>query len=296
MKIHHKSILSLMALSFAFISCNDDETAPATAPVIAGNVALKNYPASGTITTRSFNANTIAIPTAGANLVFDYNAITLQLPVTSNGGLSPNPAFATATSSINTISNFLGSNQDVPTVNYYNANNTSQSFLGTKYNALNINFPGVGSVAFPQQNVASVPAYKLAEFPMTFNQSFSQSTSNTTNFSVNSPALPAPNVPARYIDVNTSLSVNIAWGTLKIPGYSQPMQALVQKVTESIKRNYFLMNASGGFDPMPAMLLGAVGLVDGEITNFTYYQYWVADKGNVLFVDNDGSGFVTLGL
>ena len=283
-----------MSVALFLTACSKDDAVVATptAPIITSADGDKNFPSSGSLNQSDFAVGSVAIPTAGENKMFDHSKIVLTSPYAIPFGKLSNTDFASATSTISGMSGFINNDQTTPTVYYYGSTATSLSFLGTKFDAATLNYPGVGSVAFLAQNVVNTPAFKMAEFPMMYNASFNQTTTATTNLTVDSPALPAPNIPGKYVDVNTSTSANIAWGTLKIPGYSSEMKVLVQKVSESVKRNYFLMNANGGFDPMPAMLLQAVSLTDGAISTSVYYRYWVAGKGYVMVVNENGSGYV----
>ena len=300
-----KSILSLFTMSLVIASCskNDDAVVTPPAPVaptattITIADASRNFPVSGTINETPFATGVATIPTTGANKTFDYSGLVLGTPFSYAGGNVANTAFATATSSQNVFTTFIGSTQTAAGVTYYKTNTADFSLLGIKYNTDTVlNYPGVGTVNFLAQNVLNIPAQKIAEFPMTYNQSTSQVVRATTNFTVDSPALPAPNLPAKYEDVKTITTSNIAWGTVKIPGYANAMNTLVQKTTESVVRNYFLINATGGYDPMPAQLLQAVGIVDGATTVFTDYKFWVAGKGFVLRINANGSGSIYNGM
>lgn len=290
-----------MTIALLFSSCSKDDTntpvPTPSAPTITSVDGTKNFPATGSMSRTRFVSGVVAITTAGENKTFDYSTIVTLSPFTYSGANVSNPAFASATATQNIITTFINNDATAEAVVYYSANATSLDNLGIKYNSDTIlDFPGVGSVNFIQQNVVNTPAQKLAQFPMMYNQNTTQTVNATTVFTVTSPALPAPNLPAKYNDVSTVTTTNFAWGTLKIPGYNNPMITLVQKTTESQLRNYFLINASGGYDPMPAQLLQAVGITDGATTSYTYYRYWVAGKGFVMQVEQDGSGFINNGL
>ena len=291
-----KTILLAIAIAHFTSSCSNDESTTPTAPTIISADGTKNFPSTGLVSKSIFTTGATTIPTAGENQTFNYSSVTVQSPYTSSGGNVSNVAFPSATSTLSAATNFLGASQSTPVVYYYEASSSSLSRLGEKYDATNITFPGVGSVTFPEQSVVYSSAQKMAEFPMSFNQNGNQSLTATTNFTVDSPALPAPNVPARYIDAITVSTSNFSWGTITIPGYTNSMKTLVQKTTETIQRNYYLMNSTGGFDPMPAQLLTAVGITDGAIVTNTNYRYWVEGKGFVMIQYADGSGTIINGL
>lgn len=294
-------VVPFLAFALFATSCSKDEavaTPPSapTATIITSADASKNFPASGTISRSTFPAGSVPLMVEGPNMIFSYGNITVTAASTTNGANVANTSFPTATSTLNYNTTFFGSTSNTAAVDYLLANGTNLLLLGTQFGVTNISFPGVGSISFPLQSVVLSTPQKLAEFPMKYNDTSTQNLTSTVNFFVTSPALPAPNVPARYIDTETITNVNVAWGSLRIPGYAAPMQTLVQKVTERNVRNYFLMGAGGAFGPMPAQLLQAVQLTDGAVTTTVYYRYWVAGKGFVMVSNDLGGGVIFNGL
>ncbi len=294
-----KKILSLgFFVVIAFSSCkkNDDNGSGSTgssAPQVSATAFISNHLAGSKLSGYRLDSGIIAIPTAGTNLRFDYASVPNGTPWSDTLKTPTNTVdYAGATYTNGLTQSMFGTNLSI--FRYFKVSSTAWTVMGDDYSAATISIPTVGTASLAKQAVKSTPNQTLANFPVNYADSFVQTSASqlTFNASVTTPV--ALNGP---ITVNQSIAVNsknLAWGTLKVKGYTDSLQTVVQKYTTAITNNFTSTNPLISL-ALPS-LLSSFGITNNQTITTTAYRFWVPNKGLVMTLNADGSATVTTGL
>ncbi len=239
----------------------------------------------------------IKIPILGTNILFNYANVPNGIPWSDTLKSPTNLIdFPGAIYTIGFKDSLFG--QNISLFRYYKANSNEWSLMGDDYNAFTISVAGTGTAGIPKQAVKKNPIQILANFPIKYGDSSNQTCLSNLNAVVTIPPTPPLTTPITGpLTINQETKVNsknICWGTLKIKGYSDSLQTIVQEYTTTIKNTYsssnFIINAL-----IPG-ILNNFGMTNGQSITTKVYRFWVPNKGLLMTLNADGSATVTTGL
>ena len=296
-----KKLLIVTSIIALVSSCKKDDwggTNIIPSPQITSTAFIGNHIPGAKFNNYRLDSGIIKIPTAGGvSIAFDYTGVpngtpwsdTLKSP--TNLVDYPTASYATGLSD-----SLFG--QKLTIQRYYKLNATTWSVLGDDYDALTISAAGTGSASIPKQAVKKNPSQILAQFPINYGDSMQQTCTSALNFIATIPPTPPlPTSTTGPITITQEIIVNsknICWGTLRIKGYTDTMQVVVQKYTTTIKNTFSSTNLILSF-AIPS-ILNNFNVTNGQSVTLTSYRFWAANKGLVMTINGDGSANVTTGL
>lgn len=262
---------------------------------VTATAFLNNYTAGSILGGYRLDSGIIAIPTADAMVSYNYLSVPNGTAWKDTLGAATNLvdfAGASYTRSFNLT--MLGTNLTVS--RYTQVNTSGWAVLGDDYGAATVTIPGTGSLNFPKQAVKATPVQKLVNFPVSYGDSISQTSATVLNATANAtlPFIGSTTGPLTITQTTTVSSKNIAWGTMKIKGYTDSLSTIVQKYTTSIKTDIASSNTT--ISALIPSILSQYGVTNGQVITTTLYRYWVVGKGLVMTLNGDGSATVTTGL
>ncbi len=296
-----KILVAIIILSALVQACSKSDNGSGTGvnngPQITGSGFVNSHVPGAKFSNYRLDSGIIKIPTAGTAISFNYLSVPNGTPWTDTLKSPSNLLdFLGATYTIGFKDSLFG--QNISLFRYYKSTSTEWSLMGDDYNAFTLSIAGTGSAAIPKQAVKKNPVQILVKFPIAYGDSSNQTCLSALNATVTTPPTPPLNTPITGpLTINQETKVNsknICWGTLKIKGYTDSMQTVVQEYTTTIKNTYsstnFFINAL-----IPG-ILNNFGTTNGQSITTKVYRFWVPNKGLVMTINADGSATVTTGL
>jgi hypothetical protein len=150
-------------------------------------------------------------------------------------------------------------------------------------------------IDIPQQANKNNPAQVLANFPVKYMDSISQSVSSSINLQISGNFSGIPfNGPLNVAVASLVKSKNTGYGYLKLKGYTDSLRVTIQRYTTTITTTFSSTNIL--INTLLSTLLGQVGIPNGQSITTTVYRFWAKDKGLVMTREADGSATVRTGL
>lgn len=294
-----KKILFAFIAIASITSCKKDDDGGSGStgnggPQITSATFQTQFGAGAKLSGYTVDSGIIAIPVSGASQNYNYANITMGA-AWKDTLKAPGTAFTGATYMQGASLNLL--NQNASFFRYFKVDNSSWTILGDAVSAVNVAIPGTGSLSSAAQNSAKTPNQTLVNFPVSYTDSFNQVSNSELNFTASAtvPVFGSITGPLTVKQETTVTSKNLAWGTLKLKGYTDSMQCVVQKYTTSVKTNFSSTNAliSGMIDQILSQVTnGAV--TNNQVVTTTMYRFWAANKGLVMTLNADGTANVTV--
>ncbi|MBS4043615.1 MAG: hypothetical protein KGZ59_07345 [Chitinophagaceae bacterium] len=294
-----KIFSALLILSVLVQACSKSDSGSGTnsGPQITSTGFVNNHAPGNKLNNYRLDSGIIKIPSPGTSISFNYLNVPNGIPW-SDTLKSPSNLidFPGATYTIGFKDSLLG--QNISLFRYYKANTTEWSLMGDDYNAFTLSISGTGTASIPKQAVKKNPVQILANFPIKYGDSSNQTCLSALNATVTTPPAPPLNLPITGpLTINQETKVNsrnICWGTLKIKGYTDSMQTVVQEYTTTIKNTYSSTNMF--INALIPGILNSFGITNGQSITTKIYRFWVPNKGLVMTINADGSATVTTGL
>lgn len=251
-------------------------------------------PASFTDTTSSSNLPGIAMPTEGAEQVWDYSGITQTgVSIRTYSDATANTDFP---GSLNSFEVGLGFQVfTIPSVSYdgVDANgwyNVGRAITGIGFPIGAITSGANDSLKFIGENVTYGGRLDVVQFPMTYQSSWTGAQTEITNFELTVASASLNNTPGSQNRIKSNTREVVGYGKLIIPNAagapSDSMDALLLKVYQSIVDSFYI-----GGSPAPQQLLTTFGLTQGNEVLDTFYVFYTAGFGapvmNINFEGND---------
>lgn len=218
----------------------------------------------------------VPVLVGGPNQTWDFRALPLMATPTVSAPLlvpPPNPAFPTATVA-SAYTRGLGALQ-VQGVQYYALTPTGYVSLGAalRRQAFPIGSAtgsSLDSVIILAQNLLYQPPQPVLVLPTTAGTGFRYADRTPTQVQLTVTALGLNRAPVQYIERSAVADSVIGWGTIRVPvrgqaGGSALIPVLLRRVTKAAQDSFYVAG-----QPAPAALLGALGLVQGAASTFTY--------------------------
>ena len=291
-----RKIFSIALLAASIVACKKDDNGTGSngsgGPQITGATFQTQYSAGATVSGYAVDSGIIATPVAGSDLTYNYANITMGAPWKDTLKTPANTAdFPTATYMRGFNQSLLG--QSASLDNYYQVSTSNWSNLGSYYNVpINVTV-AQGSLSIPVQAAKQNPAITIINFPVSYGDSIAQTSTSSINASASATVSGfAINGPITTTQTTTVASKNIAWGTLKLKGYADSMQCVVQKYTTSIKTDVTSSNAI--LSSLIPTILSQYGVTNGQTVTLTTYRFWAANKGLVMTLNANGTANVTV--
>ena len=292
-----KKIFLILLISTTIFSCKKDDGSGN--PTGSGGLQITSatfqaqFGAGAKLSGYTVDSGVIKIPVTGANLAYNYANITMGAAWKDTLKI-PGTAFSGATYMSGSSLNLFG--QAASFFTYYKIDNNSWTVLGDDVSAINATIPGTGSISSAAQTSARTPIQTMVNFPISYTDSFQQASTSSLSFAASAtiPGIPLPiNGPVTITQTTTATSKNLAWGTLKLKGYTDSMQCVVQKYTTS--------TSTSGSSTNPLLsaaipqVLASAGIDPTKPTVVTTYRFWVANKGLVMTLNSvNGKAYVSV--
>ena len=294
----NKKLLAVLSIIAILSSCKKDDGGSnnngSGGPQITSGAFISNHSVGSKLAGYYLDSGSIKFPVSGSNLSFRYDTVTVRGNWADTLKTPANTTdFASATYMQSTTLNLLGQNQSI--AQYYQVSTTSWSNLGDDYgNNVNLSFSG-GSAVIPNGTVIQNPSQTLVNFPINYADSFQGSSASALSLTA---TISGSSIPLTINQITTVNSKNIAWGTLKLTGYTDSMQTVVQKYTSTIATSVV---ATGTLGPLLQGVLNTYltpyGFTNGQqTTTLVTYRFWAKDKGLVMTLNSNGVAQVTTGL
>lgn len=247
----------------------------------------------GTVTSNyRVDSGIIAIPTSATNAFYNYPNISTNRSI-RDSFLTPASvsAYSTATYMQGVNQSIL--NNNVSFNRFYRINATNWVELGSHLaNNVNIPIPSVGSINIPSQSAVNNGAIINVNFPIQYGDTIAQTSSSVINTGItaNYSGFTLNNEPFRITTTTVVASKNMAWGKMKINGYSDTLDVIVQRYTTTVTINFSFANSI--YNSFLNSLLSSYGVSNNQQTTFTEYRYWAKNKGLVMVQQSNGSATV----
>lgn len=282
----------------SIVSCkkSDDNNGGSTVsggPQVTATAFISSHLSGSKLEGYRLDSGIISVPISATGFTLNYLSVPNgtawkdTLKAATNTIDFPN---ATYTNGINQT--MLGTNLSI--FRYFKVSNTSWAVMGDDYGAATISIPTLGTASLAKQAVKLTPNQNLANFPINYRDSFAQTCTGQLTFNANITSPITLNGP---ITVNQSTSVksnNIAWGILKIKGYSDSLSTVIQKYSTEVTTNFSSTNPL--INAVLPQLLSNFGMTNNQIISTTTYRFWAVGKGLVMTLNADGTATVTTGL
>ncbi len=297
-----KKYFFILLITSIIFSCKKDDNSGGTpgagsGPQITATGFVSSHIPGAKFSNYRLDSGIIKIPTVGTNISFNYSGVPSGTPWSDTLKSPTNLIdFPGASYTIGFKDSLLGQNLSI--FRYYKTSTSDWSLLGDDYDALTISVAGTGSATIPKQAVKRNPVQILANFPLKYGDSSNQTCLSNLNAVVTIPPTPPLTTPTTGpLKINQEIKVNsrnICWGTLKIKGYTDSMQTVVQEYTTTTKNTFsstnFFINA------LIPSILSSFGMTNGQSITTRVFRFWVPNKGLVMTINADGSANVTTGL
>ncbi|RYY95082.1 MAG: hypothetical protein EOO11_16570 [Chitinophagaceae bacterium] len=273
--------LGLLSLLFACKKTNDDDNngngnTPAGPALNAADVQ-RDYAAGKTTYYYTVSGNgggVLSVPGAGTGGNWNFAALNAGAADADTVVLAAaNGAFPNSTYSSVTTRTYGGggSTQDISLHSFGEVSASGWRQVGRSLPAFTLAYPGVGTLTYAAQNALFAPAALplTPPFPVHLNDSVNFNTAVTENATADAPGAGLSNAPTAQRTTYSGKAKAIATGSISLPGYAAPMNAMVIRRDLTTVDNYFLNGA-----PASPLLLGALGLTDGETYSATYYDFY----------------------
>ncbi len=282
--------LMLIAMSFGFVSCDDDEATPTPQAI---TITAEDSPVeAGYLESRSEVSFNLPQPTGGENVTWDYSG----LIVTRKRGVVPYLAFSNTSTFPNAeLSQGITAEYSLATEDREDSElifSTSEDGYfehGRKHNSdffISI-FGGAGSITFLEEDAPYSETVSLVPTPFTYKDKLESRYSFKENFKATFPPQVPANTPGATIDsVDYSVEA-IGWGELKLPSYPESFEVLLLKREESRRQYYFLGGA-----PASSALLTGLGIEDGRLSVLTTYVFYAKNHGPVATIIFENGKFL----
>jgi hypothetical protein len=294
MKLLIISILVIAIIGSCQQEVTNNNTAAANSPQIASATVANSMRPNTKISGYLLDSGIIEAPVAGINLRFDYTNVPAGTPwndsLKSPGNLTDYPA-ATYMTGLN--QNILG--QSIAVNQYFGLSSASWDNLGGHSGTdINLNISGY-SLSVPRQAAKKNPVQTLVNFPIKYNDSIKQVCSSAFTIQIGG-TINGINIngPLTTTTTTTVSGKNIAYGYLKLRGYTDSMQVIVQRYSTAVKTTFSSSNII--INSLPAIVLDQLNLPNDQTTYITEYRYWAKDKGLVLRREGNGVAYVRTGL
>ncbi len=293
-----KKIFAILFLASSIIACKKDDdngsgnNGGGSSPQITSATFQAQYSAGAKLSGYVLDSGIIATPVSGTNLTYDYASITMGAAWKDTLKTPANTTdFSTATYMRGFTQSLLG--QSASLDNYFQLSSSSWVNLGS-YNSSPISVTVTqGSLSIPAQASKQSPVLPLVNFPIAYGdvitQTCTSSINATANATVSGFSITGPVTTKQTTSVD---SKNIAWGTLKLKGYANPMQCIVQKYTTSVKTDVTSTNTT--LSLLIPSILSQYGVTNGQTVTLTTYRFWVENKGLVMTLNANGTANVTV--
>lgn len=291
-----KKILVAALVCSSIVACKKDDGGggggSSSGPQVTAASFISNHSPGSINNGYRLDSGIIAWPTAGESKMYNYANITMGAAWKDTFKTPTNTVdFSGATYMSDFTQNLLG--QNVGAQRYFQLNTSSWYVMGSDISQIAVTVPGTGSMTLPKQASKQNPYQLMANFPITYNDSTGQNTSSSITGTATITALGQTGTLTIKQDTKVSTK-NFAWGTLKLKGYTDSMQTVVQRYTTDVtttvsSTNFFIQAA------IPT-ILSSYGLTNGQTISLTTYRFWVPGKGLVMTLQADGSATVTTGL
>jgi Secretion system C-terminal sorting domain len=219
----------------------------------------------------------VVLPTFGNNQMWDYSALKDSMPniykyyfrPAATSGPLPT-AFADATHAYNSTGSFQSFPyqarfyEKIDATGYVQLGYTSAD---AKYSIANISGGATDSIYITASTFRYSSPFTYYKFPMTANSVWKTNYKDTTNIQVSVALLSLNKTPGMRVAQYTALDTIVGWGTLKLKnpsgGTALSYAVLLQRETRTRIDSFFLGGA-----PAPAVIMGAFGLTQGNVTVF----------------------------
>ncbi|GAA4338754.1 hypothetical protein [Flaviaesturariibacter amylovorans] len=225
-------------------------------------------------TVSGVNNPALTVPAAGTGQTWNFSTLpttlrdtTVLSPVPPVGSGFPAGAFY---SSEKRVYGTGANTQSITVLTYQEVSASGWLHLARALPAFILAYPGIGELEYEAQLPNYTPALPMTPpFPVRLNDSVNINTTITENAKADAPGAGLTNAPTAQRTTYTGKVKAIATGTVTLPGYAAPLNALVLRRDLTIRENYFLNGA-----PASPLLLQALGLTDGETFTATYYDFY----------------------
>jgi hypothetical protein len=280
-------IAALLLLGACKKNSDDPETPARTGPSISQQGVAASLSAGTTLRFNVVNSNgggVITVPVAGTDLTWNFASAPIATTDSMVLTASSNAAFPSANvARVERRVIALGAViQTLNITSYYEISSSGWFQLGQRLPATSFTIPGTGTMDIPAQDDAFTPKLPVTPpFPFYLNDSVSFNSVITQNAIINVPPL-LNNTPSGIKNTYAGKIKAIATGKVSLPGFSTALDAIVTRREQNITTNYLLNGV-----PAPAMLLSQIGVVDGQVTSLTYYDFY--HQGNLGYL-----GYITV--
>lgn len=225
----------------------------------------------------------IALPAEGAAQTWDYSALTMgSLTVRDHFDASSDPNFAGARNFYSNDLTFQGflimatSYEAIDNNGWYEM---GRSIEGVTYSIASISGGANDSLSFVGQNDLYAGRMNLLNFPTTYQDQWTQSYAEVTDFELTVAAFSLNKTPGYQQRIITQDREVVGYGTLKIPtgNSSAPtaLPALLIKAQRTLVDSFFV----GGM-VAPSALTGAFGLTQGATFSDEFYVFYTPGYGS----------------
>lgn len=281
------------------ISCQKDDSTNGnstsdTGPQITNSTVIASLQPNTKSEGYRLDSGIIDVPDPGINLSFNYANVaagvawsdSLKAPV----NLTDYPA-STYMTGIN--QSVLG--QSFAINQYFQLSNTNWSNLGGYFgSAFNFSYSGY-SLNVPSQATKNNPVQTLVNFPIKYNDSINQSSASVFTIQIGA-TISGISIsgPLTTNTITTVKSKNIAFGYLKLRGYTDSMQVVVQKYSTEVKTSFSSINIL--INSLLTTVLSQFNLSNNQTVYSTEYNFWAKDKGLVMRRQGNGVAYIRTGL
>ncbi len=294
----NKKLLTVLGVIVILASCKKDDNngggGVSGGIQITGAVFLNSHAPGVKHNNYRLDSGVVASPVAGTSLSFNYSNVS-DTAKWSDTLLTPTnlTAFPSAKYMVGFNQSTLG--QNISLNRYYEATTSAWNILGDDYGALNVTV-SQGSLAIAAQAVHATPVQTLANFPISYGDSIKQTSVSVLNATATAavPIFGTITGPLTVTQTTTVNSKNMAWGTLKLKGYTDSMSVVVQKYITDVKTDITSTNAT--ISALIPTILSQYGGTNGQVNTITTYRFWAKDKGLVMTLNSNGTANVTTGL
>jgi hypothetical protein len=294
-----KKIFYLMLGLATITACKKEDNKSLAGPIggeqITSATVLASVSAGKVASNYRLDSNVIKIPVADTNIFLNYSSVNTSNSYTDSFKAPNNSTtYATATYMRGVTQNVLGNN--IAFNNFFRVNSTSWVNLGSYTpNSVNIPIPTVGSITVPSQAPVNNPSQILVNFPIAYGDSIAQTSTNVINTLVtaNYSGFVLNNETLSLTTQTTVASKNIAWGKMRIAGYTDTSDIIIQRYTTKVKLTFSFTGPSA---PLYNLSLNSIlqpyGITNGQETTLTEYRYWAKNKGLIMTLQSNGVALV----
>lgn len=250
-------------------------------------------PAAFEDTAMSSNQSGLALPSEGANQVWDYSNVSpTGMGTSSYTDATSSTDFPGALQSNNANLNFQGFIIEGDA--YFAVDSLGWYGMGRTNEAVSYPLGAVGggpndSLKFLDEVVTFGGRLNLLQFPLTYQTTWTNAQTEVTSFELTVVAASLSNTPGNRTRLRTDTREAVGYGKLIIPNAagnpSDSMDALLIKIYRTYLDSFYI-----GGSAAPQQLLNTFGLTQGSIQLDTFYVFYAADFGApVMNINTDGN-------